>query len=563
MNLLLPLLQQMSVFAVIAYLYSKTSAFETLLNSARRSENQLFTYIFFSSITIAGSYMGLPIQDALANTRAIGAVIAGLIGGPLMGLSVGFTAGVHRYWMGGFTAGACGLSTTVEGLIGGVFHYLLIRQGKGDAIYSYKIAFLATFLSETVQMIIIMLVARPFQEALDLVRVIAIPMTVSNSLGAALFISILRDQKTMIDEYGVLFSKKALRVAEKSIHLLSKGLSGDVAGSLARMLKDEIGVSAVAVTDRNNILAFEGAGGDHHHAGGPISSPLTLKSIETGQVLFVDGVHEAYRCYIKESCPLNSVLVIPLVVDDEVLGTIKLYESKSKRFLNINKSFGEGIVNLLSTQLLNAKYGEQKSLLVETELKLLQAQINPHFLFNTLNTILLVTRVSPDKAIELIQHLSNMFRKNLKRQELVSRFEEELDHVSSYLIIEKARFGERLSVNIDVDPTLYHLRVPTFTLQPLLENAIKHGMCNVMGKMVIDIRVYRQGTNAVIEVKDNGGAFSHDLSEKEPSGLGLNIVDKRIKNRCGNDFGVHVDCLEGESTTVQVLIPLDEKNDDL
>lgn len=546
----------MTVFAVIAYLYSKTSGFKSLLSPNQRTRDLIITYVFFSSITIAGSYMGLPIKDALANTRAIGAVISGLIGGPFMGGAVGLTAGIHRYMMGGFTDVACGLSTTVEGLIGGMFHYYLTNRGKGDSIYSYKLAFLVTFLCETVQMLIILAVARPFSEAWGLVEVIAVPMTFSNSVGAALFISILGDQKSMVDEYGALFSKKVLNVAEKSIHLFSKGMTDDVPIRLAKILKKEIGVSAVAITDKTRILAFEGEGSEHHTVGSPVTSPFTMECVKTGKVVFVDGIKTCFKCALDRNCQLNSVLVIPLLVDGELLGTIQLFESRSKRFLNINKSFGEGLVNLLSTQLMIAKYADQKTLLVESELKLLQAQINPHFLFNTLNTIQSVTRISPEKAIELIQHLSNMFRKNLKRQHLTSRVEEDLDHINSYLVIEKARFGDQLDVKIDIDPSIMNVQIPCFTLQPLLENAIKHGMSSVIGGMTIVVKGYREGDHAVLEVQDNAGAFEKGNGSGNGNGLGLAIVDKRIKNMCGSSYGVDVECVKDESTTVRVKVPI-------
>jgi len=563
MSLLFTLLEQMSVFAVIAYLYSKTTGFKTLLSASSGTKEFVFTYLFFSAITIMGSYMGLPINDALANTRAIGAVISGLIGGPLMGGAVGLTAGIHRYMMGGFTDVACGMSTTVEGLIGGLFHYYLIRHRRDDYIYSYKTAFAATFISEAVQMAIILMVAKPFADAWALVQVIAMPMIVSNSLGAALFISILKDQKGMVDEYGALYSKKALTVAERSIHLFSNGFSKTTPIELAQILKNDIGVSAVAVTDREKILAFEGEGADHHLVGSPVTSNYTKECIQTRKVIFADGVKSSFKCVVDKNCRLNSVLVVPLIVDNDLIGTIQLFESKSKRFLNINKSFGEGLVNLLSTQLLIAKYSEQKTLLVRSELKLLQAQIDPHFLFNTLNTILSVTRVAPEKAIELIQHLSNMFRKNLKRQHYVCRLEEDLDHVNSYLVIEKARFDNRLHVEIDVDPKLLKIQIPTFTLQPLIENAIKHGMAKIMDEMKIIIKCRRDGDHAILEVTDNAGAYEKEQESGSSSGMGLNIVNKRVKSLWGDDFGLEISCDEGVSTTVRLRIPVSEGYDEI
>jgi two-component system LytT family sensor kinase len=121
------LLQQMSVFLVIAYLFTKSPLFRTFSIGDLRPRQMWGLYVVFSAFSIMGTYFGLPIQDAIANTRAIGAVLAGFVGGPVLGGAVGLTAGIHRYTLGGFTAFSCGVSTTVEGIIGGLFHYYLIR----------------------------------------------------------------------------------------------------------------------------------------------------------------------------------------------------------------------------------------------------------------------------------------------------------------------------------------------------------------------------------------------------------------------------------------------------
>ena len=107
--------------------------------------------------------------------------------------------------------------------------------------------------------------------------------------------------------------------------------------------------------------------------------------------------------------------MVPLHIDDDVIGTIQLFEPKNRRFLHMNKTIGEGITRLLSNQLLMSSYEMQKNLLVQSELKLLQAQVNPHFLFNSLNTIIAVLRIDAARCKDLLIHLSNFFRKNLKR----------------------------------------------------------------------------------------------------------------------------------------------------
>jgi len=553
MQLIFSLLQQMSVFLVIAYLFSKSPAFRPLTGETLRLRHKVLLYFIFSAFSILGTYFGLPVRDAIANTRAIGAVLAGVVGGPVLGAAVGFTGGLHRYALGGFTAFSCGVSTTAEGLLGGLVHLWLLRRGQPEQIFSPKVAFAATFAAEALQMAIILLLARPFADALALVQVIAVPMMLANSAGAALFMSIMRDQKSMYDKFGVIFSARALKIAERTLGILDRGFARpEAAGEVARIIHEETGVGAVAITDREEVLAFVGVGSDHHQAGAPIASELTRRAIAENRVIFADGVHEHFVCSRSAGCPLGSALVMPLRLDAEVIGTIKLYEPKTRLFLNFNRTLGEGIARLLSEQLLRARYEEQKRLLVTSELKLIQAQVNPHFLFNALNTIIAVVRKDAERGRDLLLHLSNFFRKNLKRAGDLSTLEEELDHVNSYLKIEKARFEDRLQIEVAVDPALLAVKMPIFTLQPIVENAVKHGISGLIAGGVVRIVGRREGELAVIEVEDNAGAYCQELKE---GGLGMTIVDRRIKNLYGERFGLAVACADREWTRVAVTLP--------
>ncbi len=556
MYLVFELLQQTAVIIVIAYLFSKSPVMNYLTGDRLQRRELLVLYVVFSLFSILGTYTGLPIQGAIANTRAIGAVLSGLIGGPVLGVAVGVTAGIHRFSLGGFTDFACGISTTVEGLIGGLVHLYLLRRKQPENLFHPFVAFSATLVAEALQMLIILAIARPFSDAVALVEVIAVPMICANSVGAALFISMVRDQKRVRDKVGAMFSAKAFTVADRTLGILSRGFSAETAREMAEIIRQETGVGAVAITDREKILAFSGVGDDHHRAGNPVVTKWSKQALRENKVVFANGYDDHFQCPISNHCPLGSALVVPLQVDQEVVGTISLYEPKTKLFLNINRSFGEGLATLYSHQLLRSRFEEQKSLLIQSELKLLQAQVNPHFLFNALNTIMAIVRNDADRARELLLQLSNFFRTNLQRKSDIVTLEQELAHISAYLEIEKARFGERLTVNQEIDPDLLNLQIPVFTLQPLIENAIKHGIADLLDHGQILVRVYRQQEIIYIEVEDNAGSYCEQL---DTQGLGMRLVDQRIKNIYGSEFGLTVDCEPQQKTLVQVKLPLSQE----
>jgi two-component system LytT family sensor kinase len=555
MRLLVQLVEALSVFLVIFYLYCRSPAFRPLKAEWPRPRGKVRLYLVFTSIAVLGNYLGIPVLhgEAIVNTRAVGATLAGLLGGPLLGFLVGATAGVHRVTaLSGAAAFPGAIATTLEGILGGLVHVALRRRP--ERLMTRRVAFATTFVGEIVHMAIVYFLTRPFGQGAEVVRIIAVPMILANPVGAALFMAVLNERQREHDRVAAASSARALKVAERTLGLMARGFGPEVAKELAAIVKEETGVGAVGVTDTERVLAWAGLGGDHHAPGGPIMSPFTRQSISGNAVTFADGVHQAYDCRISRDCPLNSVIVVPLQIDGAVLGTVQLFEPRDRRFLNMNRTLGEGIGALLSSQLLVTRYQEQKNLLLQAELKLVHAQVNPHFLFNALTTIMAVTRQDAARARELLGHLSNFFRKNLKRSGELSSLKEELEHVGSYLEIEKARFQHRLVVETEVDPSLLEMRLPTFTLQPLIENAIKHGLSSAVGTGTARIRAYHREGVAVIEIEDDAGAYT---DRGGGDGLGMKIVDQRIKQLLGREYGVSVACVPDELTRVTVRLPIE------
>ncbi|EPP6252541.1 sensor histidine kinase [Cronobacter sakazakii] len=554
-NLVLLLLQQMCVFLVIAWVMSKTRLFIPLIQVSIRLPHKLLCYVTFSGFCIMGTYFGLHIQDSIANTRAIGAVMGGLLGGPLVGGLVGLTGGLHRYSLGGMTALSCMVSTIVEGLLGGIVHSWLIRRGRTDKIFNPFTAGAITLVAELVQMGIILLIARPFGDALHLVQNIAAPMVVTNTIGAAMFMRILLDKRAMFEKYTTAFSATALKVASATEGILRQGFNVENSMKVAQVIRQELEIGAVAITDREQLLAFTGIGMDHHLPGSPISSPWTLRAIESGEVVYADGNEVPYRCSLHPNCKLGSTLVIPLRGENrKVVGTIKLYEPKHRLFSSINRTLGEGIAQLLSAQILAGQYERQKQLLTQSEIKLLHAQVNPHFLFNALNTLMAVIRRDSDQACQLVQYLSTFFRKNLKRPTDVVSLADEIDHVNAYLQIEQARFQSHLQVSMNLPDELRHIRLPAFTLQPIVENAIKHGTSQLLGSGEIALRASRDDDHLVLEIEDNAGLYQPNAAS---NGLGMSLVDKRLRARFGDECGISVACEQDRFTRITLRLPLE------
>jgi two-component system LytT family sensor kinase len=550
---ILMLFQQMCVYLVIAFLLSKTPLFVPLTRVTIRLPHKLVCYVVFSAFCIMGTYLGLRVSDSIANTRATGAVLGGILGGPLVGMAVGLTGGLHRYSLGGFSALACMISTVMEGLLGGLLHRVLIRRGKMQWLFDPWMVAATTFVAEIFQMLIILLVARPSSAAQTLVYHIALPMTITNTLGAGMFMQILLDRRVSIEKYSSAFSSKALKIAARAEGALRQGFNQENSMRVARIVYEELGVGAVAITDRDKLLAFIGIGDDHHLPGQPITSPHTHRAIAENQVVYVDGDEVPYRCSITPHCRLGSTLVIPLRGEDElVIGTIKLYEQRNKLISSINLTLGEGIAQLLSTQILTGRFEAQKQLLVQTELKLLHAQVNPHFLFNAFNTLSAVIRRNPEHARQLVQHLSTFFRKNLKRQNNEVTLSDEIEHVNAYLQIQQARFAGQLQVEFAIEENTLGTMLPAFSLQPIVENAVKHGTSQLLGPGHVKIGATYQGEDLCIWVEDNAGLY-----QPQPlgDGLGMNLVDRRIKARFGDQYGLRVQSQAEAWTRVEIRIP--------
>jgi two-component system LytT family sensor kinase len=199
---------------------------------------------------------------------------------------------------------------------------------------------------------------------------------------------------------------------------------------------------------------------------------------------------------------------------------------------------------------------EQEKLLLAAKIEALANQINPHFLFNTLTSISSLIRTQPDTARMLITKLSGLLRRLMRSADHFVTLREELDSIDEYLDIEVVRFGPQLRVVKEISPETLDVIVPSMILQPLVENAIKHGLSRKVGGGRITIRTTLRDSHALIEVSDDGlGMTEERLGQAFGGGIGLSNVNERLRTIYGAAFGLKLTSAAGRGTLVSVEIP--------
>jgi signal transduction histidine kinase len=203
---------------------------------------------------------------------------------------------------------------------------------------------------------------------------------------------------------------------------------------------------------------------------------------------------------------------------------------------------------------------EVRKLAAEAELRALRAQINPHFLFNALTTIGYLIQTAPERALATLMRLSGLLRGVLRSGEEFVTIGEELDLIEAYLDIERARFEERLRVRIDLPWELRRCRIPALIIQPLVENAIKHGISESRSGGEVRIAVRPSGSSLLVSVADTGaGATGAELENGKLRGFGLSNVEQRLKRYGAGTAAVSVQSAPGRGTTVEVRIPVQDE----
>jgi two-component system LytT family sensor kinase len=586
-QLIYAMFQRVTVMFFIAFLFSKSKAFELLIKNSMRKRDWLALYAIFAIISIIGSVLGdlvtiqsennhwtqikiiniepavfaeaLPESELHATiqveSRAIGAVLAGFLGGPLLGFTVGASSGVYRYIMGGDAAIGGALGTSLAGLIAGLV-YLIVLKTHPEKRFNWKLVFITTCVGEIVMKVLVVLSNAPLAKGIALIQITTLPNILGNGIGAALFITILSDY----DRIGNTFSIHAISMAERFARVFKRKLPAELTAKyIAKTLQKETGAAAVAMTKNHELLAFVGIASGHHLLGDEIATGLIHKAIKTKKTIYLDGFEDYFHCTVNDNCPLHSALIIPVIVKGKAEGTILLFEPKHTFFPKISRELGTSLAKLLSEQILASRYHDQ---LIDTRLKHLHAKVDSHFLSNSSNMIISIIRKDKDEAIDLLKQLAYLMRERLNPENESHTLTHEIELLNSYICIEKARFKDRLLFTIDVDKVVGDVLIPGFILQLLVENAIKHGTSQLLPPAMgqINVRAYCSRDSALvnIEVSDNAGLYSEEeKNEAQKKGsYGIKMIDELIRTQFNsNQYGLKFECEVDKYTKAILTLP--------
>ena len=557
LDLLRSLFNKLGLIVLVAFFLSRSGFIKGYLIKEKMSlmDKIVFSFIF-GALGIIGTYSGIPLNGAIANSRSIGVIIAGLFGGPSVGIAAGLIAGIHRMLLptGRFTAIACGLSTIIGGVIAGYAKPLILRQKR-----KWLSGALLTIIIEAVQMLMILLIAKPFDDALNLVQIIFIPMAFINAFGTGVFILLIEQIHEENEYNAAVKAGLALKIASQTLPILRKGLNMRSAKSACEIIYENSDMNAVSITNKTRILAHVGASSSHHIEGEPIHTKTTKQALMTGTYVVASNKGDI-ECS-DPKCKLQSAVIVPLYMKEHIIGTLKLYKTNENRISISDIEMAKGLAYLFSTQLELSQLTYQEELLAKSELKALQAQIQPHFLFNALNTIISFCRTDALKARELLTKLSVYLRTSFTTNTAFVTLDKELEHIKNYLDIEEARFSNRLEVTYDIDPNV-QCDVPPLILQPLVENALKHGLAVKTKDAKLLIKVSLNKKYVSITVKDNGLGMDEERlaaitnSDDSVTGIGIVNVMTRIKFIYNTDLIIKSSKTKG--TTIIIHIPLDK-----
>lgn len=344
---------------------------------------------------------------------------------------------------------------------------------------------------------------------------------------------------------------QTLHTASLAALHLRHGLTPEAAQKATHQLRSMLGSRAIALADPSGVLAWDGVGAHHQPAVSHQSEPV----LTSGRTVVLS---ESDITCAHPDCPIRSGVIAPIVADERVVATLAVYgPSVSTGLVRAT----EEVARWISTQIELAELDRQRTRLMEAELRALRAQISPHFIYNCLGAIASFVRTDPDRARELILEFADFTRYAFRRGGAYTTLREELRNIERYLVLEQARFGDRLVVSLRIAPEVLPVAVPFLAVQPLVENAVRHGLERKTGVGHVTITAVDLGSAAEISIEDDGVGGDPDViravlsGEASADSVGLGNVDARLRQAFGDEHGLVVETAPGAGTKVMFRVP--------
>ncbi|MCX4791058.1 MULTISPECIES: sensor histidine kinase [unclassified Streptomyces] len=342
---------------------------------------------------------------------------------------------------------------------------------------------------------------------------------------------------------------ETLHTASLAAPPLRAGLTEESARKSARGLRSLLGTDALCLTDRDRVLVWDGAG-EHHGR----------HVMDQVRGLLASGRDTAFASDCDDlDCPLRWAVAVPLTVDHRVLGTLIAYAPRESAVLA--RAAGE-VARWVCVQLELAELDRSRTQLIEAEIRALRAQISPHFIFNSLAAIASFVRTDPEQARELLLEFADFTRYSFRSHGDFTTLADELHSIDQYLALVRARFGDRLAVTLQVAPEVLPVALPFLCLQPLVENAVKHGLEGAVTSSRITISALDAGSEAEVVIEDDGTGMDperlrHILRGEggKSTGIGLLNVDERLRQVYGDDYGLVIETGIGAGMKITVRLP--------
>ncbi|GAA2200632.1 sensor histidine kinase [Sinomonas flava] len=357
-----------------------------------------------------------------------------------------------------------------------------------------------------------------------------------------------------------------LHSAAQAGRYLRGGLDPDGAAKAAGHLRSMLGAPALALTDESRLIAWDGAGSAHQST----VMALAQQTLAAGRTRVVDDAEldcAAAGC-TERDCPVRGAVVAPVRAANRVIGTVVAFSPSPGAGAGLVRATGE-VADWVATQAELAELDRSRTLLMEAEVRALRAQISPHFIYNSLNAIASYILTDPARARELVVEFADFTRYSFRRHGDFTTLAEELKSIDRYLLLERARFGERLQVSLRIAPEVLGTVVPFLSLQPLVENAVRHGLEARECVGHISITAEDSPNEAIVRIEDDGAGMDPERLREVLAGhaggvhVGLRNVDARLRQVYGDDHGLVVETAPGEGTLITLRIPKSQPQHDV